>query len=394
LTIADYQKKQKQIARYSLACQAKQAQLVRADLRAAIAQVNAIIRKGGDRAHIGAAFDVMGRSAAQRAIIEEWSKKPAAAERRLGRRFKEDIADMAGVKLPDESEPLTNRKQKNAMKKPREKETPLRVTMPAQGFAEFVRDALTGKLGTQKIGYTAEFFRRFDLSEAVWTAVKEQEGAIYNIVEGGRALGRDVKDICKDLEVMVNYGDGGKRVQGRWGNMFPNTDSGRLAAWQRNYIADNGLEWGSDAAKELLKTQDAKTWIQGRMDDKTSKGTPRLPAQVRAYVNRLGKSGLDYRAIRISRTQTQFQLSEEARSVGLDEDISTGRIEWILEPERERWACVCGEYAAESKRIGGYDAYELPVPPHPNCNCRFVPKLKSIDEVYAEFQKKFPPAGG
>ena len=156
------------------------------------------------------------------------------------------------------------------------------------GLAGYHRDPQTGKVVCDDLQLEYEFRKRADLSELVWKAVKEQEYRVLDVIQGGQAAGRNARDIGSDLETFINHRDGGERVAGRWRNMFPNTEKGREEAWKREYLAEHGLQFGTDAAKALLQQPDAKQWVEQRMADKTKRGTPRLPDAVKAYSNRLG----------------------------------------------------------------------------------------------------------
>ncbi len=226
------------------------------------------------------------------------------------------------------------------------------------------------------VAYTAEFYRRFDLSERIWEAAKEQQEKVFSVIEGGRALGRDVKDIANDLDILLKYRDGGKRVKGRWLDMIPDKD---IEIETNKIIEQNG--WSSfndqelrEARKQAIKNLHKNGW---KLKDH--------PDAVR-YYKRLGTSGLDYRTMRVARTQTQFMLEQEAVKTASNTTISTGRVEWILSG-RAHECDVCKGYARESKRRGGFPISELPPVPHPNCSCNFRPILKPIDQVISEAKK-------
>jgi hypothetical protein len=181
------------------------------------------------------------------------------------------------------------------------------------------------------------FTKRHDLSTDVWRAVEQMEGQIFDVVRGGLALGRDAKDIGKDLETFVKYKDGGARVLGRWRAMFPNTEKGRRAAWEREYLQSHGgLQPRSEGAQALLRTPEAKRWLEDQLLLKTKRGTPKLPAAVKVYAGRLGKAGLDYRVIRIMRTETAALVTDEQARIARDSNVSSGEVRWVLHKGRER----------------------------------------------------------
>jgi hypothetical protein len=177
--------------------------------------------------------------------------------------------------------------------------------------------------------------------------------------------------------------------------MFPNTPEGRREAWKRQYLAEHGgIQYGTDAAKELLGQPDAKAWIKGKLAEKTKRGTPRLPDAVVQYSRRLGKTGLDYRVIRIERTEIAQLLSDEKKETARNSFVSAGKMEWVLERGRDHWSCRCGELAAG----GPYDADDprdkggnpVDIPLHPNCSCMWRPVLLSDEEI----MKKYREAAG
>jgi hypothetical protein len=222
--------------------------------------------------------------------------------------------------------------------------------------------------------------------------VEEEEQSIFSIVRTGRAMGRDVKDIAKDLEAYVNYEDGGKRVMARWNRMFPNTEEGRREAWKRQYLADHPGPDGqpyqmfTDEARAALRAPEAKEYIKEQMAAKTRLGTPLRPDAVKAYHGRLGSAGVDYRTMRIMRTETAAALAGRQEAIARNSDICTGKVDWVLEKGRDGWNCKCAEYAAG----GPYDVDNLPgpIPLHPLCNCQLRPHLKSNAQIEAEFRSR------
>jgi hypothetical protein len=263
---------------------------------------------------------------------------------------------------------------------------------PRKGVTSYRKDPDTGKIiwDTAPIEWT--FRKRYDLSSAVWKSVEENEGVILDIARGGRAMGRDVKDIAKDLEVYIKYPDGGARVQGRWKGMFPNTEKGRREAWKREYLKEHPdplthepYQYGTQEAGETLSRPEARNWIEERMAEKTAKGTPLRPEGVERYNARLGKGGLDYRATRLARTETAEALSSRQQEIARNSRISTGEMDWVLDATRDHWNCKCEEYANAgrgAKRNKPWKADELPgFPPHPNCCCSLRPHILTDAEI-------------
>ena len=263
---------------------------------------------------------------------------------------------------------------------------------PATGVSSYRRDPDTGEIIWDTTPLEWAFTKRYDLAASVWKAVEEEEQNIFTVVRTGRALGRDVKDVAADLEAFINYGDGGKRVMARWGKMFPNTEKGRREAWKREYLADHPGPDGqpyqmfTPAADAALRGPEAKAWIKERMAAKTRLGTPLRPEAVKAYHARLGTAGIDYRTMRIMRTETAVALAERQEDIARNSDICTGMVDWVLQKGRDGWNCKCAEYAAG----GPYNVDELPgpVPLHPNCDCQIRPRLKTMEQVREALRRR------
>ncbi|MDR1588209.1 MAG: hypothetical protein LBS57_12200, partial [Treponema sp.] len=262
---------------------------------------------------------------------------------------------------------------------------------PRVGITSYRRDPETGNIIWDTAPVEWLFTKRYDLSAAVWKAVEEEERNIFDIVRTGHALGRDVKDIAGDLETFINYGDGGKRVMGRWGRMFPNTEEGRREAWKRQYLTDHPGPDGepyqmyTGEARAVLHTPEARAYLREQMAAKTRRGTPLRPDAVKEYHGRLGAAGIDYRTMRIMRTETAVALNERQEAIARNSDICTGQVDWILQKGRDGWNCKCAEYA----RGGPYyvDNLPAPIPLHPNCNCQLRPRLKTDEEIREEFHR-------
>jgi hypothetical protein len=327
-------------------------------------------------------------------IIREEGAKPVLEARKLQEEMEASLAEKLGIKIRPRTEPKENAKQKrlNAARRPIGEI----IVLPGQGWgygvstkglAGYYRDSQTGKIVWTDLPLEYQFRKRSDLSTQVWKAAEEQEQMVFDVIQGGRAAGRNVKDVCGDLEQFINYPDGGKRVVGRWMGMFPNTEEGRKEAWKREYLAAHGgLQPGSDAAKALLRQPDAQSWVKQKMDETTQRGTPRLPAAVKQYATRLGKAGLDYRQIRIARTETASMLADEQTEIAENSLISTGEMDFVMERGRDHWNCSCEHYAEQNPwKVDDPDRPEIPV--HPNCMCQWIPRLRTDDEIIAAFKE-------
>ena len=332
-------------------------------------------------------------------IIREEAAKPVFAVRKLQSEMEASLAEKLGLPVGylqqmENAREVGLKKTENAR---RPVGSIIRMTGRAWGMgtalAGYRRDPQTGIIIWDDLPLEYEFSKRANLSALVWRAVKSQETAVLNVIQGGRAAGRNVRDISRDLETYINFKDGGKRVLGRWRNMFPNTEAGRRKAWQREYLAAHGdFQPGSDAARRLLRQPDAQEWVRKRMAETTKRGTPRLPDAVKQYANRLGSAGLDYRAIRIARTETCAMVANEQLKIAENSNICTGEMDFVMERGRDHWNCNCETYSKGSDGEGSPWKVDDPnkpnIPVHPNCMCEWRPRLKTDKEIIADFKKE------
>jgi hypothetical protein len=197
----------------------------------------------------------------------------------------------------------------------------------------------------------------------------------------------------------------------RWNHMFPNTDKGRQEAWKRQYLRDTvdpetrktyqelideaqanindqdglkKLEAAEESARKVLRTPEAKAYVKEKTALKTRIGTPLRPDVVKEYHGRLGAAGIDYRTMRIMRTETAAALNDRQADIARNSYISTGKVDWVLQKGRDGFNCECAAHAAGSP----YDVDNLPgpIPNHPNCNCQLRPHLKTREQIEAEFK--------
>ncbi|MDR0490865.1 MAG: hypothetical protein LBH28_06440, partial [Oscillospiraceae bacterium] len=267
----------------------------------------------------------------------------------------------------------------------------------------YYRDPQTGKIVWTDLPLEYQFRKRADLSTRVWKAVEEQERSVFDVVRGGISAGRDARHICGDLEQYINYPDGGKRVVGRWMGMFPDTEKGVKDAYMHQYIEDLGLQWGSPGAHNILyeKTPGGATRLREGfrqyLDERMAKVKfdehghamrgSKLPYAVKQYATRLGKAGLDYRAISIARTEMTAMLADEQAAIAEDSSIATGEMDFVMDRGRDHWGCQCEHYAEQNPwKVDDPDRPEIPV--HPNCMCGWRPRLKTDEEIIAAFKEE------
>jgi hypothetical protein len=184
-------------------------------------------------------------------------------------------------------------------------------------------------------------FQSYSLSKSVWGAVGDTEDKIMDVVFGGLSQGRDVRGVSADL--MAYLKGGPEIVKGRWGKLRPDSQR-RVMGIEAAKAA--GLNPRTKAGQQFI-TEFIKT---------------RPPAEI-AYVKRLGSKGVDYRAMRLYRSEIHRNQQEAAVEEGEDNPACTGEYDWILMPGRETFLCDCPEIAAE----GPYTKDTIPPYPHPNC---------------------------
>ncbi|MDR1174691.1 MAG: DUF3626 domain-containing protein [Treponema sp.] len=178
-----------------------------------------------------------------------------------------------------------------------------------------------GQASGEPLRYT--FHQSYSLSKSVWNIVGDAEDKILDVVWGGISQGRDVRTVAADLMAYIKGGP--DVVKGRWGKLKPET---------------------------------------------------------REYANRLGAKGVDYRALRLYRSEIHRHQQEAAVEEGEDNPACTGEYDWILMPGREVWLCDCEELAG----AGPYTKETIPPYPHPNCDCMVRPRLKDSDDLIRDLK--------
>lgn len=163
----------------------------------------------------------------------------------------------------------------------------------------------------------------YTFSDRCWQAGANYQDAIKNVLQGGLVQGRDPVKIAKDITQYVKKGK--PALAGRWGRLKPGT-------------------------KEYMK---------------------RIPKKV------------DYRALRLVRSELNMSLQEAATRQGELNPAATKFYDWFLEPGERPANDPCPDIAKASP----YQAKNLPSYPHPNCQCIIAPVLRKEKEFISDLQK-------
>jgi len=155
------------------------------------------------------------------------------------------------------------------------------------------------------VGYSTRVWGNVNAQGKVIGVYGDWLDKVRSITSAGIAQGRDPIKIAKDLQAYVK---GGVGTIGRWGKLEPGT------------------------------------------------------AQ---YVARLGSSGVDYRALRLVRSELYRGIQKGTVDAGEVNPACTGWYDWLLSTGRESWNCDCPQKAAD----GPYRASNIPDYRHPNCAC-------------------------
>jgi SPP1 gp7 family putative phage head morphogenesis protein len=216
-----------------------------------------------------------------------------------------------------------------------------------------------------------------DLSDKVWLNVELTRDAILAVVEHGGAVGTDSVEVARQLETFIKYKDGGRRVVGRWGRLesgykevngvWVKDEEKIRKAWEKEYVKSGG-EPRDKASFEKYLDENARDrrYLPGE-------GGLKLTKNMRDYEKRIGKAGLDYRAIRLERTEASARVAETQKEWA--RQWGTKKVYWKLEPEREVWHCLCEKRGNKTYDVDDPFVKGNAFPPHPNCRCHLVPEI-------------------
>lgn len=245
---------------------------------------------------------------------------------------------------------------------------------------------------------------RRELSGSVWRT-EEAKARAMATVNFGRSVGMDTKEISKTLNLLCEP-QGGKKVAQKMGRLFRVKDrEGEIIesrwkeGWERDWREQAGIDvpFSKDPDSDYQKLLDGDDgWRRKDMDEfikrhgHGARGQKVVPKAHRDFVKRLGSRGIDYRAARIARTESQAALNETIREIGTG-PLASGKFEVVLAQHRDAFRCGCEAIARDSK--GGVTLEELAriaekhgegnrEPPwHPNCECWLQPVPLSAEEI-------------
>lgn len=127
---------------------------------------------------------------------------------------------------------------------------------------------------------------------------------------------------------------------------------------------DQGRDLGKIAADVNKYIRDGKAGTIHRWGENITPDSKQLLKRVPEHV--------DYRALRLARSELGRGLQETAKENGRANPGTTGLYDWIRINSIE-WGCVCPSNAAN----GPYEYENVPGYPHPNCSCIVRPVLKN-----------------
>ena len=173
----------------------------------------------------------------------------------------------------------------------------------------------------------------YTFSERVWLVGKDYELRIKNLILLGEAQGRDTVSIANDIQLYIEKGKNYVLKESRFGKLKPGT---------AEYKA-------------------------------------RIPKKI------------DWRALRLVRSEVNASLQEAQAITGLINPASVGLYDWIKTPgnplDQKGPRCI------DLAEAGPYKYDEIPSYPHPNCSCYVRPVLRDHKDFIDEL-KSWSPGDG
>lgn len=186
----------------------------------------------------------------------------------------------------------------------------------------------------------------YGFSTRIWRAGLSYQEQIKNVISTGFSIGRDTVKIAKDLQV---------------------------------YIADGKLALANRYGPNLVIIRDGKKRISWKLFKE--KYGAEATNKARAFMRRVGNK-VDWRALRIVRSELYASLQEAAVFQGKANPGANGLYDWVLEAGRQHWNCDC----PDNQRNGPYIYTEVPGFPHSNCRCSVRPQLRNTNEFIKDLK--------
>lgn len=144
-------------------------------------------------------------------------------------------------------------------------------------------------------------------------------------------------------------------------------EAGKDFQTQSKRVLSIGLSEGRDA---VLIAEDLQQYVADGKKRLVQRYGPDLQPGSRALLRRVRRN-IDYRALRLVRSEQYAALQEAGRLSGRMNPAALDLYDFVLEPTRQHWNCACPDLAAG----GPYKFTDVPGYPHPNCRCRVQARL-------------------
>jgi len=155
--------------------------------------------------------------------------------------------------------------------------------------------------------------------------------------------------------------------------------AGRAAGFYQqdmNRLIAAGFAQGRDLAKIA---EDLTKYVTDGKIKTVKRWGEILEPESKALLKRVPER-VDYRALRIARSELASSLQEGARQNGKINPGALNEFDWVLTNEFHASGDPCPDLAANSP----YAFNEVPAYPHPNCECWIRPRLKPAKEFRDE----------
>lgn len=233
--------------------------------------------------------------------------------------------------------------------------------------AELIQEAITNQVPLTAFDATAKLARintRYIVSAA-------KEAGVDKITSvGANNMFLHIND--RVIRSIVNriYQDGYSFSQRVW-------NAGQYYQEQIKRVVSTGLAQGRDVikiAKDIqVYTKDGKLALVNRYGE--------LVRPAKDFMKRIGNR-VDYRALRLVRSELYNSLQEAAKEQGRVNPACTQWYDWIRTTS-ENWNCDCPRF----EREGPYEYNDVPGYPHPNCLCYVKPILMKHKDFVNDLEK-------